>query len=191
MRTDPESYLRRLEDLRAFQDAYEIPVSNSHVESPARALSSLRDAAKHAPADYQGYLKEAVDCYEGGMYRAAILMVWAATVQHMYSVVQRHKGGVVKFEQANESRYGNSGKYRQLKKVDDLLYLGEAQFLQLAEDAGMINRNARKVLGERLDVRNLCGHPTQYVVGREEAVVFIESLVLNLLSGSWLNWQNS
>jgi hypothetical protein len=26
----------------------------------------------------------------------------------------------------------------------------------------MLNRNARKMLHERLDVRNLCGHPTKY-----------------------------
>lgn len=76
----------------------------------------------------------------------------------------------------------------ELKKQDDFLYLGERDFLQLGEDAGMFNRNARKVLQERLDLRNLCGHPTQYRPGREETVIFIESLLLNVLSGAWLNW---
>jgi hypothetical protein len=50
------------------------------------------------------------------------------------------------------------------------------------------NRNARQLLEERLRLRNLCGHPTGYTPGREEAVIFIEGLVLNILSGSWLNW---
>jgi hypothetical protein len=52
----------------------------------------------------------------------------------------------------------------------------------------MYNRNARKILHERLELRNLCGHPTGYRVGREQTVVFVESLLLNILSGSWLNW---
>lgn len=188
MATSDSATLRQLNRLRAFQAEYAVPVTDSSKESPAHALSSLRDAAQHAPAKYQGYLQEAVDCYEGGLYRAAILMVWAATVQHMYGVVQGHQGGVAAFQAANLKRNSKSRNYREVRKVDDLLYLGEAAFLVLAEDAGMINRNARKVLGERLDTRNLCGHPTGYTVGREEAVVYIESLVLNVLSGSWLNW---
>ncbi len=52
----------------------------------------------------------------------------------------------------------------------------------------MFNKNARQLLDERLKLRNLCGHPTGYTPGREETVVFMESLLLNVLSGSWLNW---
>ncbi len=115
-------------------------------------------------------------------------MVWAATVQHMYGVVRGHHGGIKAFEAVNVKRYGKNKNYREIRKVDDFLYLGEAQFLQLAEDSGMINRNARATLITRLNTRNLCGHPTGYTVGREETVVYVESLVLNVLTGSWLNW---
>ncbi|WP_457252741.1 hypothetical protein [Pedococcus sp. P5_B7] len=180
--------LERLDRLRAFQAEYAIPVTDSAKESPVHALSSLRDAADQAPPEYRAYLDEAVDCYEGGMYRGAILMVWAATVQHMYGVVRGHHGGIKAFEAVNVKRYGKNKNYREIRKVDDFLYLGEAQFLQLAEDSGMINRNARATLITRLNTRNLCGHPTGYTVGREETVVYVESLVLNVLTGSWLNW---
>jgi hypothetical protein len=44
------------------------------------------------------------------------------------------------------------------------------------------------MLEERLRLRNLCGHPTGYVPGREETVIFVESLVLNILGGTMLNW---
>ncbi len=74
------------------------------------------------------------------------------------------------------------------RKQGDFLYIGERDFIQLGEDAGMFNRNARQLLHERLKLRNLCGHPTQYMPGREETVIFIESLLLNILSGSWLEW---
>jgi hypothetical protein len=86
-------------------------------------------------------------------------MAWAATIEHMYGVVGDHRGGVRKIQAANLARYGQHSKYREVKKKNDLLYLSEDQFIQLAEDAGMINRNARRTLVESLTLRNLCGLP--------------------------------
>ncbi|MBN3510125.1 hypothetical protein JYB55_14875 [Mycolicibacterium septicum] len=178
-----------LSGLREFQQAHAIPVEDSSKEAPAAALSSLRDAAKKAPAAYADYLTEAVECYERHLYRAAILMIWAATVEHLYGVVEAHQGGLKKIEAANKTRYGTSKTYRRITNKNGLLYLSESQFIQLAEDAGLINRNARRTLTERLTLRNQCGHPTGYVPGREETVIFVESLVNNILSGAMLLWQ--
>jgi len=176
--------------LRQLQSEYggRVKVADADQESPAAALDSLEEAVKTAPAAYRPYLEEAVGCYRNGIYRAAILMVWAAVIQHLYQTVGGHRGGLNKLEKANKARFGSMKKYRQVKKQDDLSYLGEKDFLWAAEDAGVFNRNARKLLLERLDLRNLCGHPTGYQPGREETVVFIESLILNVLSGTLLNW---
>jgi hypothetical protein len=141
-----------------------------------------------APANYRAYLEEAVACYDNGLFRAAILMVWAAVMEHLYMTAASHKNGIRDFESANHARFGNSKNYRQIKKRDDFLYLREYDFIQLGEYAGMLNRNARKLLHERLDLRNRCGHPTKYKPGREETVIFIESLLLNVLGGHQLNW---
>lgn len=184
---EPEA-VNRVERLAAFQGAHPIPVRDAAQESSAQALQSLIEARAAAPSEYAEYLHEAVAAYEAGLYRAAILMVWAATVEHLYGVVRSHKGGMKAIQRANSARYGAAKNYREIKKVDDFLYLSESQFLQLGEDAGIFNRNARQVLIERLNLRNRCGHPTGYVPGREETVVFIESLTLNILTGSWLNW---
>jgi hypothetical protein len=178
----------QLASLRAFQEQHRSAPAVKPTESPAAASASLRRAVDSAPAGYRDYLEEALACYEGGQYRAAVLMVWAATVQHLYRLVDERPGGVAAFEKANVARFGQGKRYRQIKKTDDFMYLGEADFLQLAEDAGMINRNAREMLGERLKTRNRCGHPTGYRLGREEAVVFIESLLLNVIEGAQVNW---
>ncbi len=178
----------RLASLRTFQELHEVPVSDRASQSPAVALKSLTDAVKVAPADYRDYLVEAVTCYESSLYRAAILMVWAATVEHLYLTASGHPNGVKDFEAANRARFGNAKNYRQIKKKDDFLYLGEANWITLAEDVGMMNKNARLMLVERLNLRNRCGHPTKYTPGREESVIFIESLLLNVLGGKMLNW---
>jgi hypothetical protein len=182
-----EDTLRRLKALREFQHLHRLEVVDVS-QSPALALKTLNDAVDQAPKEYRGYLVEAVACYENALYRAAILMVWAACVEHLYMTASAHPNGVKDFEKANFARFGGSRNYREIKKKDDFLYLGEKNWLQLAEDAGMMNKNAKLLLEERLVVRNRCGHPTQYVPGREEAVVFIESLMLNILSGQMLNW---
>lgn len=174
--------------LRLFQELYPAPVRDAVHGLPAPPLQSLVDARSAAPPEYADYLNEAVSAYEHGLYRAAILMVWAATIEHLYGTVRRHRTGVDAIQAANLARYGTARNYREIKKVDDLLYLSESQFLQLGEDAGMYNRNARQLLVDRLNLRNRCGHPTGYRPGREESIVFIESLALNVLTGSWLKW---
>jgi hypothetical protein len=89
----------------------------------AAALSSLQTAAKQAPREYADYLTEAVECYERQLYRAAILMVWAATVEHMFGVAGSHRGGIKAIQAANLARYGAHDNYREVKKKGDLLYL--------------------------------------------------------------------
>lgn len=175
--------------LRSFQDTYRLPVENIARQAPAEALHSLRSAASGAPDGYRKYLDEAVDCYEVGAYRGAILMVWAATVEHLYSTIEKQPGGFSSLESANFARFGTSRAYRRIGKKDDLLYLNDKNLFLLCEDAGVFNRNARKLLEEKLDTRNRCGHPTGYVLGREEAVVFVESLINNIIGGAMINWK--
>lgn len=177
-----------LAGLREFQDRYGPPASDLTSEAPSAALHSLESAVLAAPANYRPYLEEAVACYSAGLYRASILMVWSATIGHLLATIHGRAGGVKAIETANAARFGEARGYRAIRKVDDILYLKESQFILLGEDAGMYNRNARRLLGERLETRNLCGHPTGYVPGREETVVFVESLLLNIVSGAMLNW---
>jgi hypothetical protein len=185
---DPLPYGEYFTDLRRFQERVRRPVRDLTKEAPDLALASLREVVSVAPPKYQDYLAEALACYEGGQLRAAVLMVWAATLQHLFLVAGRRKGGIAAFEAANHKRYRSSKNYKKIKKVDDLLYLKESQFVLLAEDTGMLNRTARRLLEDRLTLRNNCGHPTGYRPGRGEAVIFIESLLQNVVSGHLLNW---
>ncbi|GEA82238.1 hypothetical protein [Cellulomonas uda] len=188
MTADEAAQLRKLEHLRALQAAYAIPVSDVAKQAPAEALHSLRDATHRAPEGYRGYLDEAVDCYEHGAYRGAILMVWAATMEHIYTTIEAHPNGFKTIEAANKARFGTANTYRRIRHKNDLLHLTDKNFLLLCEDVGVFNKNARKLLEEKLDTRNRCGHPTGYVVGREETVVLIESLINNIISGAMMSW---
>lgn len=180
-------FTRRITALRAFQYEHSIPVSDVSRQNPKEALHSLRDAAKNSPSAYRGYLTEAVDCYESHCYRASVLMVWSAVMEHLYQTVDDLPGGLRSIEAANRDRFGNSHGYRRVRKRDDLRYLSDTNFFSLCEDAGIFNKNARLLLAEKLSLRNRCGHPTGYVVAREETVIFIESLINNILNGAMVN----
>lgn len=183
-----QDLLRLLPGLRELQDTYAQPITDTSRQAPAVALHSLRDAAANAPAVYRDYLDEAIDCYESGAYRGAVLMVWSATVEHLYSVIEGYSCGIKLMESENVRRFGNSANYKRIRRKNDLLHLNDGNFLQLCEDAGLFNKSAKTVLTERLGLRNRCGHPSGYTVGREETVVFVESLILNFLSNKMLHW---
>lgn len=183
-----EGELRRFERLREFQLQHGMAVSDIAKQAPVEALHSLRDATARAPRGYRDYLNEAVDCYESKCYRASVLMVWAAAIEHIYSVVEARRGGFAALEAVNHQKFSTSPKYRRIRRKNDLLYLGDRDFLMLCEGAGVFNRNARALLEERLDTRNRCGHPTGYVIGRDEAVVYIESVVNNVINGAMIDW---
>lgn len=184
-----DDWVPSFDRLREFQEAYRLPVTDIARQAPAQALHSLRDATTNAPASYRAYLDEAVDCYEAGAYRGAVLMVWAATIEHIYSVVENHQRGFKLLEAENFNRFANSYGYRKIKKKNDLLYINDASLFLICEDAGVFNKNARSILDDALKTRNRCGHPTGYVVGREEVVVFIERLINNVISGAMIDWR--
>lgn len=189
MSTTEEDFARRFNDLRSLQQAYAIPVSDVSRQNPAEALHSLRETARNSRAEYQEYLNEAVDCYENRCYRGAVLMVWSAVMEHLYQAIESRQGGIKAVEAANLARFGDAYNYKKVKKRDDFLYLSDSNFFMLCEDAGVFNKNVRLLLIEKLNLRNRCGHPTKYVVAREETVIYIESLINNVLNGAMLNWR--
>lgn len=190
MSSDVFTWGDKLDRLRQFQDSYRIPVSDIARQAPALALHSLRESAGRAPESYRPYLQEAIDCYEAGAYRGAVLMVWAATVEHLYSVIEAQRGGFRAIQAENLARFEQSNAYRKISKKNDLLYLNDKNFILLCEAAGVFNKNARSILDEALSTRNRCGHPTGYAVGREEVVIFVERLINNIISGAMLSWPN-
>ena len=155
---------------------------------PAPSLAALTRAVGDAPPDYRDYLIEALGCYQFGLYRATILMVWNAVMQHLYGLVDRQMLAVMENENRRRSN-GNSKNYRELKEPGDLRYLSEREFIELAETAGLYDRNGRRVLLRHLETRNLCGHPTSYQPGESETTNLVESLLQNILDGGMLTKQ--
>ena len=66
---------------------------------------------------------------------------------------------------------------RTVTTVDDFAFAKEVHQLQVAQDLGLFDKAEKTTLGEALDLRNRCGHPSKYVPGVKKVSSFIEDLV--------------
>lgn len=72
---------------------------------------------------------------------------------------------------------GHRPKASDFKKKDDFAYVNDATLLQVAQDLGVIDKTEKQRLGEALDLRNSCGHPSKYTAREKKVSAFIEDVI--------------
>lgn len=126
----------------------------------------------------QRFLAEAVACVEVKARRAAVVMVWAMTVDHLERYVLEHK--LVEFNDAWATRADNRG--RSIARQDDFLELrDENTFIQILRSGTIITNDVRKILEEKLGFRNTCAHPNDMVIPESKVFAAVEDLVYNVI----------
>ena len=126
----------------------------------------------------QRFLAEAIACVEVKARRAAIVMAWAMTVDHLERYVILHKR--VEFNTAWAARPDCRG--RSIATHDDFLEIrDESTFIQILRSASIITNDVRKILEEKLGFRNTCAHPNDIVVTESKVLSAIEDLVYNVV----------
>ncbi len=68
-------------------------------------------------------------------------------------------------------------KARPVNKLEDFAYIRDATMLLALQELGILDKGEKTTLGEALDLRNSCGHPTKYVPGVKKASSFIEDVM--------------
>jgi hypothetical protein len=68
-------------------------------------------------------------------------------------------------------------KARRVSKLDDFAYVKDVLLVDALFDLGIIDTTEKKILGQALDLRNSCGHPTRYRPKEKKVSSFIEDLV--------------
>ena len=131
--------------------------------------------AKVSRPDAKDFLEEAHLSLRAGASRAAIVMTWIVTVDHLYEFVLRHKSAEFNSELAKKFP-----KLDPITTKDDFLELQEKDFIVLCRSAFLTN-DVRKILDEKLGIRNTAGHPSTVKVHRSKSVNFIEDLVENVI----------
>jgi len=143
------------------------------------ALAYLKKTvAKLGDDNQRKFMAEAVSCLAVDAPRAIIVMAWAGALDHLYDFILKHK--LAEFNAALARRTDRYSKITITGK-DDFADFKECVFIEVARSAGVITNDVRKVLDEKLGIRNTCAHPSTVEVHRSKVVNVIEDLVDNVI----------
>lgn len=145
-----------------------------------RLLASLPERV--ADVAERVYLKEAVDCCSVRAYRAAVVMTWNLTYDHLCTYVLAHH--VDEFNARWPVRFPDHHKKAKVKaiaKLDDFAELKESEVIAICRSAGLISANVEEVLERGLKRRNSAAHPSGVAVEQLQAEEVIDDLVKNVV----------
>jgi bifunctional non-homologous end joining protein LigD len=127
--------------------------------------------------DAKHFLEEAHLCLRANAPRAAIVMTWIVVIDHIYEYVLTHKLSDFNLELAKKN-----WKITSVTTKDDFSEIKkEKDFIELCRAANVFSNDVRKILDEKLGIRNTAGHPSTVTVHGTKAANFIEDLVENVI----------
>jgi len=150
------------------------------VATVAPALRS--HLASVANPEARAFAEEAVKCYEGHLYRAAVVLSWVGAVAVLHDhVVASH---LTPFNTEATRRGNPKYPWKLAKNTDDLGRMGEHEFLEILTAISVpgIGKNVKEELQKCLKLRNACGHPNTLKLGEHTVAAHIEILILNVFS---------
>lgn len=146
----------------------------------AQTSATLRSLENHLPdGPSKEFLKEALDCIEVGANRAAVVLTWILTVDHLYSHILNYK--LTEFNAVLAANRDRSVRIRSASIRDDFSEIREERFIELCREARIISNDVMKILKEKLGTRNSSAHPSGITIGKAKVIDFVEDLVTNVV----------
>lgn len=141
---------------------------------------SLRDLLSHVNnAIENDFLKEAINCFEIGAYRATIIMTWNLTIDHLYEYILNHK--LADFNNVLSKNTDKRIKITSVNIKDDFNEIPENKFIEFTKSANIISNDIRKILDTKLGIRNTSAHPSNIKILESKAIEFVEDLITNVI----------
>lgn len=125
------------------------------------------------------FLDEAIKCFEVEAFRATIIMIWLLAIDHLYSFILANKQAHFNLELSKVT--DRRVKVMEVKIKDDFSDIPEGKFIELCRASGIISNDVRKILDEKLGIRNSSAHPSSIKIGRGKAFEFIEDITNNVI----------
>ena len=133
--------------------------------------------AKVKNTNEKSFLIEAINCYRVESYRATIVLLWILTVDHLQNYIFGNK-----LNEFNVALAKNPDKkVSKIINYDDFGELKETKFIELAKSAGIISNDTRKILDEKLGIRNSAAHPSGITFTGHKATEFAFDIIGNVL----------
>jgi len=125
------------------------------------------------------FLREATDCYRVGAFRATIIMIRILAVHHLEDFIFASPSGLAEFNAALGKNPDK--KLKVVVKREDFSELSEVRLIELMRAAGLISNDVRKLLDEKLGIRNSAAHPSDVIFDGHKATEFSSDLIQNVL----------
>jgi hypothetical protein len=179
--------LRKMKEnniLVRFQNGYRLAKESSEsifAELGNPTLVSLSHDLERLPTLLKGsetkFMREALDCLRVKAWRAAVVMAWILTMDHLYDFVLAKGLDSFNATLAKNLRYGSLT----VQSKQDFEEIKESDFIQISRSAGLLTNDQRKLLDEKLAFRNSCAHPSAIIVTENKVASYLEDLVYNIL----------
>ena len=104
-------------------------------------------------------------------------MAWIGALDHMYDYILKNK--LLEFNSSIKKRTDKYGSIV-IKDKDDFCDIKEKVFIEVCRSAKIITPDVRKILDEKLGVRNSCAHPSTISIHPTKAINFIEDITDNI-----------
>jgi hypothetical protein len=147
-----------------------LPDAEPEIEHDVSMLTRI--AIKVKDPDAQGFVEESIKALSVGALRASVVFLWSGAIRTLQEAVWA-KGAVT----VNAAIKKHDPKAREVTKLDDFAYVKDVTTLLALQELGILDKGQRATLGEALDLRNRCGHPTKYKAGPKKVSSFIEDVV--------------
>lgn len=125
----------------------------------------------------RAFLEEAMKCYQVSAHRAAIILIWLVSIDHLQNYIYINKLSEFNIELSKNP----DKKVKKIVSKDDFSDLPESKFIELSRAAAIISNDVRKILDTKLGIRNSAAHPSGVVIGEHKAVEFGTDLINNII----------
>jgi hypothetical protein len=156
--------------LKEVRRLLDLPEAEVEIEVDVATLTKL--LGEVTDADARDFLEEAVACLRFGALRAAVVFLWSGAI-----TILRDDAWQFGEAKVNAALQVHNPKQRAVKKLEDFAYVKDVQLLEILFDLGVIDKTQKTILGQALDLRNGCGHPTSYRPKEKKVSSFIEDVV--------------
>ena len=151
------------------------PLSGSPI--PAVAASLRSHLSKISNNDTNRFVEEAITCFEGRQFRAAVVLSWVGAVSLLQTYVVNNK-----LSEFNAEARARNVKWKHAATTDDVGLMTEDNFLDVLQAISVLGKNVKQELKKALTLRNGCGHPNSLKLAEHKVSAHIEDLVLNVFS---------
>lgn len=120
----------------------------------------------------EGYVEEALTCYQIDARRAAVVFLWSGAIRHLQQAALGYGTSVL-----NQAIQKHDQRSKPVSKLEDFSGVKDVTQLLAFREVGLLDKGEWQTLQEGLDLRNRCGHPTRYRPGAAKVAAFIEDIM--------------